>query len=193
MRRLLLIVCLAVCPALAADLYTFTVPDTTTISDPSGHIYSGWDYTLQNESSSLWLVTTGMNYSFIDHAETNFTFGSSTLAPGATLTVPYDHLAGTGLLEIAWDPDVPPGFVNAGVFSLFAQWWSGDPAHGGTLVSNAPVTEQPYSVSLTPVPEPTSVGLVGLVLLGAGLARFVRSNRVTMGSVRRSFPFSLEI
>jgi len=120
MRKIIPFLCLAAFPALAADVHTFAVPDATTISDPSGHIYSGWDYTLQNESSSWWLVTTGMSYSFIDHAEPNFTFGSSTLAPGTTLTIPYDHLTGTGLLEIAWDPSVPPGFVNAGVFSLFA-------------------------------------------------------------------------
>jgi hypothetical protein len=179
MRRLLLTICLAAFPALAADVYTFTVPeDAVTIGDPFGHFYSGWSYTLDNQSSSLWLVTTGMSYSFIDYADPNFIFQSSTLVPGAMLTIPYNPLAGTGLLEIAWDPDVPPGFVNSGVFSLYAQWWSGDPAHGGTLVSAAPVADQPYSVSLIPVPEPTTVGLVGLALLGTGLTRLVRPQRV---------------
>ena len=42
MRKLLFAVCLSVIPAMAADLYTFTVPAGENVSGPAGLTLTGW-------------------------------------------------------------------------------------------------------------------------------------------------------
>ncbi len=95
---------LAAIPAMAADIYTFTVPDAVTVESLAG-LTTGWGYSLHNESRSLWLVTTGLSVSAFQpvHFSTPppiLLFDFPDLAPCATVTVPYDPLAPAGLYQI---------------------------------------------------------------------------------------------
>ena len=176
MYQRLLTLCLFAIPAMATDIYNFSVPPPVTVSSLAG-VQSGWGYSLTNESSSLWLVSTGLSPGTFQHATPNLIFDFPDLAPGATVNVSYDPITPAGLFEIRWDATVPPGFLNSGNFTLSAQWWSGDPLNGGTLVGAAPIATAPYSVGLNPVPEPAGVGLLGLLLPALLMALRRRSGR----------------
>lgn len=158
---MLVALCLSVIPAMAAETYTFTVPNSVNVGSPVGS-YTGWGYSIHNESSSLWLVTTELSSSTFQYATPTLLFDFPDLAPGASVTVPFDPLTSAGLFEIAWNTSVPLGLVNSGTFDLSAQWWNGDPLKGGGLVSAAPSLSQPYSASLTTTPEPATIGLAGV-------------------------------
>lgn len=158
MRKLFLALCLGL-PAIAADIYTFDVPAPSTVNTPAGSV-TGWGYSIQNQSDALWLVTSGLNAGSFQYATPTLLFDFPEIAPGATVTVPFDALSGTGLFQIAWNSAVPPGYVDYGTFNLTAQWWNGDPLNGGSRVSTAPNASVPYAASLTPIPEPATVGAV---------------------------------
>jgi hypothetical protein len=178
MRTLFLAICLSALPGLAAETYTFNVSPAEEVSGPGGlFTLTGWGYTLQNQSSSDWLVTTSLNAGTFLHATPQLIFDFPDLAPGASVTVPYDPVTPAGLYQILWDQNVPAGFVNSGTFTLNAQWWSGDPANGGTLIGAAPSASQSYSASLTAVPEPGTNGAVILSLLLLGIAGVLRRAR----------------
>jgi hypothetical protein len=183
MRTLFLAICLSALPCLAADIYTFNISPAENVSGPGGlFTLTGWGYTIQNQSSSDWLVTAGIDASTFLHATPQAIFDFPDLAPGTSVTVPYDPITPAGLYQILWDQNVPAGFVNSGTFTLSAQWWSADPTNGGTLIGTAPNTSQPYSASLTAVPEPGSKSVVALslVLLGVtGVFRRVRRSHVS--------------
>ena len=183
MRTLLLAICLSALPGLAADIYTFNVSPAENVSGPGGLFsLTGWGYTLQNQSSSDWLVTTSLDAGTFLYATPQVIFDHPHLAPGASVRVPYDPITPAGLYQILWDQNVPAGFVNSGTFTLSAQWWSADPTNGGTLIGTAPNTSQPYSASLTAVPEPGSKSVVALslLLLGVtGVFRRVRRSHVS--------------
>ena len=173
MRTLLLAICLSAIPAMADDIYTFTVPAADNVSGPGGATLTGWGYSITNESSSLWLVTNGLVGGPFLNATPNLLFDFPGIAPGASVTVPYDPSTPAGLFEITWDANTPPGFVNSGTFNVTAQWWTGDPLHGGTFFSTAPSESQPYSAVFTSVPEPSTL-YFGLLLLPTALAHFLR-------------------
>jgi hypothetical protein len=177
MKILLIATLLTALPVMAADIYTFTVSDSVTVTSVAG-LESGWGYTLQNGSSTDWLVTTGLNASTFQHATPQLIFDFPDLAPGQSVTVPYDPVTPAGLYQILWDQNAPLGFVNAGAFTLSAQWWKGDPANGGTLIGSAPDASQPYTASLTAVPEPGTSALIALPLLVFGVIAVRRSRTV---------------
>ena len=184
MRTLLLAICLSALPGLAADTYTFNVSPAENVSGPGGlFTLTGWGYTIQNGSSSDWLVTTGLNAGTFSYATPQLIFDFPDLAPGASETVPYDPVTPAGLYQILWDGNAPAGFVNTGAFTLNAQWWSGDPINGGTLIGAAPSASQPYSASLTTVPEPGTKNAIALALMllsVTGLFRHVRRFHVSL-------------
>ncbi len=185
MRTILLAICFSALPALAADTYTFNISPAENVSGPGGlFTLTGWGYTLQNQSSSDWLVTTGLSVGTFQYATPQLLFDYPDLAPGASVTIPYDPVTPAGLYQILWDGNAPAGFVNSGTFTLSAQWWSGDPLNGGMLVSIAPGQSQAYSASLTPTPEPATLGLTGLFFLVLGAAHLHRGTSMR----RRSNP-----
>ena len=168
MRTLFLAIFLSTLPTLAADTYTFDVSPAENVSGPGGlFTLTGWGYTLQNGSSSDWLVTTGLNAGTFQYATPQPIFDFPDLAPGQSVTVPYNPLTPAGLYQILWDANAPGGFVNAGAFTLSAQWWSGDPTSGGRLIGTAPDTRQPYSAAVTPEPATSALIVVSLLLFGA--------------------------
>jgi len=179
MRTLFLAICLSALPGLAADIYTFNVSPAENVSGPGGLFsLTGWGYTLQNQSSSDWLVTTSLDAGTFLYATPQVIFDHPHLAPGASVTVPYDPITPAGLYQILWDQDAPAGYVNSGTFTLSAQWWNGDPLAGGVFVSGAPSASAGYTATLTApsVPEPgtfelTTVTLIGLLLAVVGIRR----------------------
>jgi len=181
MRTLLLAICLSAVPGLAADIYTFSISPAETVSGPGCvPTVTGWGYTLQNQSSSDWSVTTGLNAGTFLYATPQLIFDFPDLAPRASVTVPYDPITPAGLYQILWNQNAPTGFANSGAFTLTAQWWSGDPTNGGTLIGNAPSISQPYSATLTPKPGSTEFVALALLLLGVpGIFRHVRRPHVS--------------
>ena len=175
MQTLFLAICLSALPPLAADTYTFSVSPAENVSGPGGlFTLTGWGYTLQNQSSADWLLTTSLNAGTFQYATPQLIFDFPDLAPGASVTAPYDPITPAGLYQILWDQNVPAGFVNSSTFTLSAQWWSGDPTNGGTLIGAAPPASQPYSASFMAVPEPATVRVVMLFLLFFALTTFLR-------------------
>jgi hypothetical protein len=174
MRTLLLAFCLSVLPGAAADVYTFSPLGPETVSGPGGFpTITGWGYTIQNQSSSDWLVTTALTAGAFQYATPQSLFDFPDVAPGMTVTVPYDPLPpGAGLYQIVWDDNAPVGFVNSGSFTLSAQWWSGDPLAGGQFLATAPSIDQPYTTAVTP--EPASGAILALSFLLFGVAALFR-------------------
>ena len=184
MRTILLALCVSALPALAADVYTFSLLGPENVSGPGGvPTLTGWGYAIQNHSSTDWLVTTNLTAGTFLHATPQLLFDFPDLAPGATVTVPYNPVPpAAGLYQILWDQDAPPGFVNSSNFTLSTQWWSGDPTNGGSLIDTAPSISEPYTATLTP--EPGSKELVPFALLLLGVTRILR--RVTRSHVSRA-------
>ena len=176
MRTALLAIVLSLIPCAAADLYTFTALGPTQVESLAGSV-TAWGYSIANQSSSLWLVTTDLNAGTFQYATPTTLFDFPDIAPGTTATVLYNPLSSAGLFQILWDPATPAGFVNSGSFNLGAQWWNGDPLAGGAFVSQAPGANQPYSVSLTATPEPAGslLMVIGLSVVALALSPPVRA------------------
>ncbi len=179
MKTLFVALLLAAVPGMAADIYDFTLlPQNGAIQGVPGSTI-GWGYTINNESTSLWLVTTDLSAGTFQHATPDLLFDFPDLAPGASVTVPYNPNKAAGLYGIVWDANTPMGFVNSGSFSINAEWWNGDPAAGGQFRFAAPDSAQPYAASVASVatPEPGTLVLLSLPLLASCLLG-LRRNRV---------------
>jgi hypothetical protein len=179
MKLVFAAILVSVAPLMAANVYDFSVlPQGGTIAgDPGSTI--GWGYSVENESTSLWLVTTGLDMSVFEHGTPNFVLDFPAIAPGASVTVPFDIAKGTGLAEITWDSSAPAGYETSGNFHLSAEWWNGDPLGNGAFLSTAPVGTQPYvaAVTATATPEPATIFLISLPLLACGLLRRAKRAR----------------
>jgi hypothetical protein len=171
MKRLFLSILLLATPTFAAEIYSFSlVPAGGSISGaPESTI--GWGYSIKNESSSYWLVTSALDSGTYQYATPDLIFDFPIVAPGATGTVPFDASTSAGLYELTWDASAPLGFVNSGNFILGAQWWDGDPLSGGNFVSEAAFSTQPYSATVAPEPASTGVVALSLVLVTIGIIR----------------------
>jgi hypothetical protein len=177
-RALIVILSLATlqaAPRAFADGYTFALlPAGGNVAGPPGSTV-GWGYSITNQSTTDWLVTSALNSDSFLFGTPNLIFDFPDLGPRATTTVPFDLVAGTGLFELTWDSSAPVGFMNFGIFTLSAEWYDGDPLGTGNYISDASDTKATYSATVSPaaVPEP-SVAL----LLGTGLATlFLRIRR----------------
>lgn len=167
MRKLAFMLCLTSYAAMAADVYTFgLLPSDGSVQGAPGSTV-GWGYTLQNQSSSLWLVPTDLNSGSFLNGTPSSLFDAPVIAPGGTAKEAFDASSSSGLFQFTWDNSAPLGFANSGVFDLSAQWWNGDPLAGGTLLSNAPGAHAPYLATVSPssVPEPSALSLVAMALL----------------------------
>src|SRR5215469_12143653 len=145
MKTLLTAILLSAVPIMAAEIYDFSVlPSSGDIQGSPGSTI-GWGYSIDNESSSLWLVTTAMDTGLFENGTPDLLFDFPTIAPGAIVTVPFHQASATGLAQLTWDSSAPLGFTNSGTFTVTAEWWSGDPLGGGHFQFVAPGSNQPCS------------------------------------------------
>jgi hypothetical protein len=187
MKTLFAAILLSAIPAAAASIYDFDVlPSSGDIQGAPGSTI-GWGYSIQNESTSLWLVTTAVDTGVFQHGTPNLLFDLPAIAPGRSVTVPFSAASSMGLEELTWDSSAPIGFTNSGKFVLSAQWWNGDPLGGGHFQFAASNAGQPYSarVAGSAVPEPASMALVGLALLLFGAIGVQRGRRQPVTSLIR--------
>jgi len=140
----------------AADIYSFDLlPSGGFIAGNPGQTI-GWGYTLKNESASEWLVPLSLDSEPFISATPTLLFDFPILAPGAAVTRPFDLLGSSGLLEISIDPGLTSPVLNAGAFTLNAQWWNGDPLAGGNFLSEASETSRQYFALTSVEPGPAS-------------------------------------
>lgn len=177
MKTLLAAILLSALPATAAQVYTLSLLGPETITGSAGApTRTGWGYTIQNGSSTDWLVTTSLNASTFLYATPQLLFDFPDIAPGTSVTVPYNPATPAGLYQILWDRNAPTDFVNTGTFTLSAEWWSGDPTNGGTFLVSAPNASQPYTAVLTPEPATVTLVVSSMLLFGLIGVRRHRSN-----------------
>lgn len=160
-------------PAAFADSLQFTlIPPAGDIAGGAGSTI-GWGYSITDQSSADWLVTTSLNADSFLHGTPALLFDFPTVGPGQTATESFGATTGTGLYKLIWDAKAPLGFVNRGDFVLSAQWWSGNPSSGGTFLADAPDTSVPYSatVSVTTTPEPSTWPLLLIIASAVFAAR----------------------
>lgn len=170
--KLVLVVTLliAAAPSWAAEIFTFSLlPASGQISGAPGSTI-GWGYMLENESSDYWLVADGLGTGSFAFGTPKVLFDFPILAPGASVTVPFDAGTLSGLFALTWDPFAPVGTIESGSFLLDAEWWDDDPLAGGTLAFAASPASSAYQAAVVTqvVPEPATSGLLGLALLGMG-------------------------
>ncbi|HYR86583.1 MAG TPA: PEP-CTERM sorting domain-containing protein [Terriglobia bacterium] len=159
--------------AARAESFTFeTLPASGNVDGPAGSTV-GWGYSITNQSLTDWLVTTSVNAgSFLNGTPLSL-FDFPTVAPRQNVNILYDALNGFGLYELTWDAAAPVGFINSGNFVLSAEWWTGDPLFGGSLIAGAPDQSVLYTATVTaaPVPVPSTVPLLSTGLAAIALLR----------------------
>jgi hypothetical protein len=150
--------------------YTFTLePLSGSIEGTPGSTI-GWGYSITNESTVDWLVTENLaSDPFAEGTPDASLFSFPSIAPLATVTVPYDASTDAGLFALTWDTTAPVGFVNDGDFTLSAEWWTGSPLAGGAFIQDAPDQTAAYSATVvspsSSVPEPSSLALLAVGVL----------------------------
>lgn len=179
MKAFALAVLLSAVPTVAADIFTFDlIPAAGNIAGVPGSTI-GWGYSIENQSSSLWLVTTGLDGGAFQHGTPNSIFDFPDVGPGQTVTVPFNAGTSAGLYQLIWDASAPAGFVNSGRFLLDAEWWDGNPQNpGSSMVSTPPTATQFYTATVSsPVPEPGTAGVLALSMLLFLVIRTVRRRK----------------
>jgi hypothetical protein len=137
----------------------------------------GWGYTVTN-GSEHWLELTSVSADPFEHATGDASpFDFAILAPGQTHTAIYDAAVGfPGLFQLTWDLSAPVGFTNIGVFVVTGMLWNASPFDSAAaVIALAPDLTAAYSASVTPVPEPGTLLLMGSGAAMAALARRRRS------------------
>jgi hypothetical protein len=148
--------------------FTFdTLPANGVLSGAAGETL-GFGYTLTNPSTTDWLVISSLDAGvFLDGVADASLFDFPVLAPGESRTTSF-AAGSSGLFAFTWDGLAPVGSLNAGTFVLGGEWWTTDPAGGGTWLADATSVSAPYQVQL--VVEP------GFWWLLSGAAAAVRAD-----------------
>ena len=91
MKLFLIVVLLfAAVPGWTAEVYTFSLlPDDGSIAGGPGQTV-GWGYSIENQSTTHWLVTTGLAPGSFQFGTPELFFDFPILAPGSSVTVPFD-------------------------------------------------------------------------------------------------------
>jgi len=164
MKSLFAALLLSAVQAMAAETYNFSVlPEGGMTAGVPGSTI-GWGYSIRNESTSFWLVTTGMDTGVFEHGTPDLLFDFPAIAPATSVTIPFNLAGATGLAELTWDSSAPLNFTNSGAFALRGEWWDGDPLGSGRFRFAASDSSQPYAAMVV-APEPATMSLIGSVLL----------------------------
>lgn len=159
------------------------LPASGNVSGPAGSTV-GWGYEITNPDTDNWLSVWGLSADLFQNGSPMSLFDFPSLAPGASVTVPYDEVNGFGLYQLTWDVTAPDGFVNSGTFILSADWYNGDPLLevGSWIIGDAPDQAAAYTATVTSaaVPEPSTwlllvSGLAGVVVLNCKIKRLYLS------------------
>lgn len=158
------------------------LPAGGNVSGPAGSTV-GWGYEITNSDTDNWLSVWGLSADLFLNGSPMSLFDFPSLAPGASVTVPYDEVSGLGLYQLTWDITAPNGFANSGTFILSADWYDGDPLGGGSWNGTAPDQNAAYTATVTSaaVPEPATwlllvSGLAGVVALNTIMLRGCKGN-----------------
>lgn len=75
------------------------------------------------------------------------------------------------LVDLTWDANAPPGFVNSGNFILTSYYYDADPYNGGNFVADAGTQQAAYQAGVTPapVPEGSTWQSLGVLLFLGGI------------------------
>ncbi len=153
-------------PAARADSFTFTtIPANGAISGFPGSTI-GWGYTITNQSASDFLVVTGLSADVFQNGTPLVLFDFPIVAPGATVSVPFDPVNGLGLYQLTWDPNAPIGFVNSGTFIVTGDFCTD--IFCSNVVQGNQSQSASYSATVIPTPEPAT-----LLLTASGLSALV--------------------
>lgn len=155
----------------AAPLYSFDlIPQQSVVVGAPG-MTIGWGYSLVNNSSD-YFVPTAINGDVFANGAPLSLFDFPVVAPNSTAFEAFVANS-SGLFQLTWDDAAPLGFVNAGFFSLSADFYSGDPLAGGTFLRTADDSFAGYSATVGPtaIPEPVTLATFVLGLLGVAWLR----------------------
>lgn len=176
-------------PCVVADSFSFGLlpADGNVLGAPGSTV--GWGYTIKNDSRDDWLITTGLQSDTFYFGTPLPIFDFPDLAPGQSISVPFDAIHSTGLFELTWDRNAPIGYTNFGYFTLNSQWWTGPPTDGGVFIRNARDASAGYSATVSGVPEAAGIFLVALGIVGIFCASRLRRDAARTRDVVPLTPF----
>lgn len=179
LRTLILAVILALGlgVASAAPLYSFTVLPMAGILTGLAGSTLGWGYAITNDSDD-YMVTTALNADLFAHALPRVLFDFPVVAPHGTAARQF-VVDNAGLFQLTWEQSAPPGTINAGLFALSVDYYSGDPLAGGAYLFTADDAYAAYAatVGARAVPAPATLPLM---VLGLGLLAWGNRTRPSM-------------
>ncbi len=171
MKRLLPLALLCMMNAFGASFVFETLPPGGFHSGAPGELI-GYGYVLENPDPTRYLLTTNFTAGSFANASVSSLFDFPVLAPGQTISLPFDPNTLAGLFTILLDAGAPIGFVNSGSFVVTGEFYDGDPFNGGTLSEAADDQVAGYEVTVTSaVPEPSFAALTGLIVAAGLLVR----------------------
>jgi len=155
--------------AFAAPIWSFdTIPSGGAISGAPGQTV-GWGYTITNSDLTDWLVITALDAPPFLSADPNPVgiFDFPIVPPNTTVNVPY--VPGTaGLYEVTVKT-APPVTFEAGLFTLTADWFDGDPSLDSDIVFSEDSRQASFSLTVSSAPPPSIPEPPTWLLLVAGL------------------------
>jgi hypothetical protein len=152
------------------------IPANGRVSGPPGSTV-GWGYTITN-NTGLWLQTESLSAGTFRGGTPNAIFDFPEIGPNSSVTEAFSPVSFAscvsppcGLYEFTWNSHAPVGTVNAGIFAVGFDYFSGNPVDPSSVdLGPAPDADASYVASVVAAaaaPEPGTLALLlaGFVLL----------------------------